>query len=232
MSLFPLRILDRTTIRLTVAIHGYRALLRNLPAGCRLPRATLEEAVESDGTCLALLRPAERTPGLCRRAVRENGAALRWVPRQLVDADLCRLAVLSNPLAIRAVPPRFLAPELVDLARRRGCPVPLLPFAGEQAEDELLRLARDCVRRAGTDARRRRALFDVLRGIEHFLGGEEDAQGEAGTLPGRSAGDGRAYCGGDVGQDGGGAPAAASSGKPWRRRAPVRLPKGSVRRRG
>lgn len=133
MSLFPLRILDRTTIRLTVAIHGYRALLRNLPAGCRLPRATLEEAVESDGTCLALLRPAERTPGLCRRAVRENGAALRWVPRQLVDADLCRLAVLSNPLAIRAVPPHLLAPELVDLARRRGCPVPLLPFAGEQA---------------------------------------------------------------------------------------------------
>lgn len=103
---------------------------------------------------------------------------------------------------------------------------------GEQAEDELLRLARDCVRRAGTDARRRRALFDVLRGIELLLGGEEDAQGEAGTLPGRSAGDGRADSVGDVGQDGGGAPAAASSGKPWRRRAPVRLPKGSVRRRG
>ena len=131
MSTSETQLLNTETITAIVATHGYRALLRALPDGARLPYAVLRRAVRDDGTCLGLIAPGDRTPALCLAAVQSNGCALRWVPERLLDTALCRVAIRSNPLAIREVPGHLMRPELIELAGRTGCPPVLLPGQDE-----------------------------------------------------------------------------------------------------
>lgn len=73
---------------------------------------TCEVAVKNNGSALEFVPKNLRTPELCKLALDQDGEALAFVINQ--TEDLCALAVTSTPYALQYVQEKFMTPKVIS----------------------------------------------------------------------------------------------------------------------